>query len=63
MKVIRYPFKEKYLFFFNEGKIKRVNSSIFLKKYIIKRYDKRLSHLSIKEKLSKGVSITDLKLI
>jgi len=33
MKVIRYPFKEKYLFFFNEGKIKKVNSSIFLKKY------------------------------
>jgi len=56
MKVIRYPFKEKYLSFFNEGKIKRVNLSIFLKKYIIKRYDKSLSHLSIKEKLSKGVS-------
>ena len=33
MKVIRYPFKEKYLSFFNEGKIKKVNSSIFLKKY------------------------------
>ena len=153
MKVIRYPFKEKYLSFFNEGKIKKVNSSIFLKKYkvlgiikftkqefknikkgtkclrhyniqycghkknnfymlvkiiekgsfdgkvfkspvldqnikilakctlvknfvnydrlknedfknyIIKRYDKSLSHLSIKEKLSIGVSITDLKLI
>jgi hypothetical protein len=153
MKVIRYPFKEKYLFFFNEGKIKKVNSSIFLKKYkvlgiikftkqefknikkgtkclrhyniqycghkknnfymlvkiiekgsfdgkvfkspvldqnikilakctlvknfvnydrlknedfknyIIKRYDKSLSYLSIKEKLSIGVSITDLKLI
>lgn len=153
MKVIRYPFKEKYLSFFNEGKIKKVNSSIFLKKYkvlgiikftkqefknikkgtkclrhyniqycghkknnfymlvkiiekgsfdgkvfkspvldqnikilakctlvknfvnydrlknedfknyIIKRYDKSLSYLSIKEKLSIGVSITDLKLI
>ena len=165
MKVIRYPFKEKYLFFFNKGKINRVNSLSFIKKYkitgiikftkeefknikkgtkclrhyniqycghkknnfymlvkiikkgsfdgkifkspvldpnikilakctyvenfvkyerldnddfkncikliknkttlknyIIKRYDKSLSHLSIKEKLSMGVSITDLKL-
>ena len=35
MKITRYPFKEKYLFFFNKGKIKRVNALSFINKYKI----------------------------
>lgn len=42
--------------------IKLIKNKTTLKRYIIRRYNKSLSHLSTKKKISMGISITDLKL-